>query len=39
MFVINTLSNDWGPSNFAIREIAKNLKTEENTEEHVFKSN
>ena len=28
-----------GPSNFATREIAKNLRTQENCEEHVFKSN
>ena len=28
-----------GPSNFTTREITKNLKTQENREEHVFKSN
>ena len=28
-----------GTLNFATREIAKNLRTQENCEEHVFKSN
>ena len=32
-------SDGQGQSNFMTREIAKNFKTQENCEEHVFKSN
>ena len=36
--IIWPLYHQYGPSNFATCEIAKNLRTQENCEEHVFKS-